>query len=148
LREVVDADLLLLVVDISDDRWEHHINVVDHVLQDIGADKVPRVHVFNKSDRILPKERTVATKAMGLANSIVVSARKGTHVEQLAGLIDDSLNDSRTMDMLIPFTESKTIAWLHRFGDIRSKSYTEKGTIVRAVINAKDIATVKRFEIV
>jgi len=147
LREVVDADLLLLVVDISSDRWERHIKAVHEVLRTIGAGEIPQLYVFNKTDKISSQEQQDRIRAMELGDTIMVSARDGTNVELLAGRIDNRLNDSHTIDMLIPFAESKTVDWLHRFADIRSKGYTEEGTIVRAVINAEDVATLKKYQI-
>ncbi|MEE8398575.1 MAG: GTPase HflX [Desulfobacterales bacterium] len=148
LREVVDADLLLFVVDISDPVWGHHIEAVQGVLRTIGADGISQLFVFNKTDRLSSQEQHNDIKAMNLENTIEVSAKKGTHIDQLVRRIDDTLNDSRTVEMLIPFSESKTIDWLHRFSEIRSKEYTDEGTLVCAVINAEDMAAVKKFELV
>lgn len=148
LKEVVDADLLLHVVDISDGQWEHHIEAVHGVLKTIGADEIPQLYAFNKADRPSSVEQQDGIKALKLKNTIVVSAKKDVNIDQLIIRIDDTLNDSRTVDLLIPFTESKIVDWLHRFAEITSKAYTEEGTVIRAVINAEDMKTVGEFEIV
>ncbi len=50
LHEAVDADLLLIVVDCSDPQAEAKLEAVESTLSEIGADSVPRMLVFNKSD--------------------------------------------------------------------------------------------------
>ncbi|GAB6078433.1 GTPase HflX [Hydrogenobaculum acidophilum] len=60
LEEVVLADLLLFVVDISDNRWLHKINTVEKILQDIGAHEKPVLYVFNKIDKIVSSKEQIA----------------------------------------------------------------------------------------
>ena len=54
LQEAVDADLLLHVVDASSPEWVEQINEVQQVLEEIGADSIPQLLVFNKLDAVLP----------------------------------------------------------------------------------------------
>lgn len=51
LSELQYADLLMHVIDISDRNWENHINVVDHIIEDLNVEK-PVLYVFNKSDKV------------------------------------------------------------------------------------------------
>ena len=50
LMEVQDADLLLHLVDVSDERFEYYIGQVNQVLKGLGADKIPQLLVLNKTD--------------------------------------------------------------------------------------------------
>jgi GTP-binding protein HflX len=52
LEEVGQADLLLHVIDASHAQWEEQIQVVDAVLAQLGLDRLPVAHVFNKMDRL------------------------------------------------------------------------------------------------
>ena len=148
LREVVEADLLLHVVDVSDHRWEHHIEAVHEVLESIGAHEVPQIYVLNKLDRASPAELETDPKVNGLKNHIAVSAKQGTHIDQLTRRIDEALNESQTVDLLIPFADSKVINWLHRFCEVESREYKEEGVFVRALINAEDMKTVEKFRVI
>lgn len=56
LSEIVEADILVHVVDISHDQFEEHIEVVDQVLAEIGASDKPTVLVFNKIDQYQDKD--------------------------------------------------------------------------------------------
>jgi GTP-binding protein HflX len=52
LDEALDASLLLHVIDASDPGFERQLEVTDKVLEEIGADDVPRLRVFNKIDHV------------------------------------------------------------------------------------------------
>jgi len=56
LEEMEDADLLLHVVDLSNPCFESHINSVEKILEEIALDRIPRLLVFNKIDRVDPSE--------------------------------------------------------------------------------------------
>jgi len=83
LEEVVQADLLLHVVDASAEDVEEREGAVERVLEEIGAEERPRILVLNKSDRA----SAARLAALGAARpgSIAVSARTG---DGLAGLLD------------------------------------------------------------
>lgn len=55
LTELIYADLLLQVIDVSDKNWPDHINVVHEILDELEVDK-PMLYVFNKADRLTPQE--------------------------------------------------------------------------------------------
>lgn len=83
LEEVVQASLLLHVVDVSDPEIERHMDAVRRVLDEVDAADVPVLLVLNKSDRLNPDER--AQLAGRYPGAAVVSAREGDGVE---GLLD------------------------------------------------------------
>jgi len=56
LEEMVDAHLLLHVVDISNPRFEEQIRAVDRILSDLDLEEIPRILVFNKIDLIPDEE--------------------------------------------------------------------------------------------
>ncbi len=82
LSEAVHADLLLHVVDASDKNAAKHMDVVEDVLRKIGADKIPRIVVWNKADRL--KRRLAASK-------LSVSATTGAGIDELTARIEKVL---------------------------------------------------------
>jgi GTP-binding protein HflX len=72
LEQVRTADLLLHVIDVSHPSWGEHRRVVDEVLEEIGAGKVPRLAVLNKQDLRPPGETP-----LGLPPSALPSPRNG-----------------------------------------------------------------------
>lgn len=66
LDETIEADLLLHVIDLSDERWEYKISVVNEVLGNLGATHKPIIYVFNKID-LLPPDYNFSTVAKKFA---------------------------------------------------------------------------------
>ena len=86
LEEALDASLLLHVVDASDPGFERQIETTEHVLNEIDAQDVPRLRIFNKIDHVgdaaAQAEREAALRA-AYPGCIVMSARRPGDVAQL-----------------------------------------------------------------
>ncbi|MFN3750800.1 MAG: GTPase HflX [Thiobacillus sp.] len=86
LEEALDAALLLHVVDASDPGFERQIEATEHVLNEIGAQDVPRLRIFNKIDHVgdaaTRDERTAELRAR-YPGCIVMSARRAEDVATL-----------------------------------------------------------------
>lgn len=86
LDEAIDAALLLHVIDASDPGFERQLEVTDEVLEEIGANIVPRIRVFNKIDYVgdatAQAEREIILRAK-YPDCIVMSARRPEEVAKL-----------------------------------------------------------------
>jgi GTP-binding protein HflX len=86
LDEALDASLLLHVIDASDPGFERQLEVTDKVLEEIGADVVPRIRVFNKIDHVgdaaAQTEREAALREK-YPDCVVMSARRPDDVAKL-----------------------------------------------------------------
>ncbi|OAJ70941.1 GTPase HflX [Methylobacillus sp. MM3] len=86
LDEALDASLLLHVIDASDPGFERQLEVTDKVLEEIGADVVPRIRVFNKIDHVgdaaAQAECEAALRAQ-YPDCVVMSARRPADVASL-----------------------------------------------------------------
>lgn len=83
LSELNYADLLLLVVDVSDSTWENHIHVVQEIIEDLDVDR-PILYVFNKADKITITPQLQALVDRFVPHVIISSVTK----EGLQPLID------------------------------------------------------------
>ena len=86
LEEALDASLLLHVIDASDPGFERQLAVTDNVLDEIGANAVPRLLVFNKIDRVGDTPAQAEREAMLRAlypDCVVMSARRPDDVAEL-----------------------------------------------------------------
>ncbi len=86
LEEVTEADIILHVVDISDDRWLDYIQAVKEVLEELSAGDKPTIYVLNKADRIVDSEEEVKHlphSAFVEGRSVVVSAHRRWNIEKL-----------------------------------------------------------------
>jgi GTP-binding protein HflX len=89
LEEVVEADLILHVIDVSDPDHEEKQQVVLDVLREIGAGDHPMLTVYNKSD-LLPPSRPALTD-----DGILVSAQTGEGLDHLVAEIVDHVSPVR-----------------------------------------------------
>jgi GTP-binding protein HflX len=72
LEEMLDADLILHVVDIGNPRFEQQISSVETILEEIGLDTIPRLMVFNKTDLVNPLwARSIARRFDGVTCSAI-----------------------------------------------------------------------------
>ncbi len=86
LDEALDASLLLHVIDASDPGFVRQLEVTDEVLEEIGANDIPRIRVFNKIDHVgdaaAQAERVAALRAK-YPDCVVMSARRPDDVAKL-----------------------------------------------------------------
>lgn len=144
LEEVADADLILHVVDASDEDPEGQLAAVREVLQEIGAAKVPEIVVFNKADAADPD--VIARLLRREPHSVVVSARTGEGLEALLAAIEDDLpRPEFEVDAVIPYGRGDLIARIHEHGELLSETHLETGTRVLARVDAPLQAMLAEF---
>lgn len=124
LEEVVEADLLLHVVDASHPNAKAQIEAVNAVLKEIGAHEKPTLMVFNKLDALASPESADAL-CQGFDHAVAVSARHGTGFDVLLGQVGTMMRPIRDfLDLAVPFGEQKAIARLHSLGQIMEQDYS------------------------
>jgi GTPase len=130
LEVVVDAELLVHVVDASVPEPDEQIEAVQTVLCEIGAEAVPQLVVFNKSD-LAPDE---AVRLVGThAGSVAVSARTGDGIDVLLRTVGDRLRALTAVhELVVPYERGDVLASLHREGEVLVESAGEGGMRVRA----------------
>jgi GTPase len=140
LGVAVDADLLVHVVDASAPDPAGHIRAVRDVLAEIGADGVPELLAFNKSDLAPGSAKRLADVWEG---SVALSATTGEGVEDLLLRIGSRLRAVMpVVEMLIPFDRGDVLAAAHRAGEVLRESAGETGMHIRGRF---DDATLSRF---
>ena len=134
LEEVIEADLLLHVVDISSPQAQEQIEAVNVVLDELDVADKPTLMVFNKIDGVT---------APGLAkrftdlypNSIVVSARSGEGFDAFMSELGKQLRPVREMlELSIPHSQSEVIAQLHEVGQVLERDYDSAEALFKALI--------------
>jgi GTP-binding protein HflX len=131
LEEVAQADLIVHVVDASDDDPEAQIRAVREVLSDIEALAVPEQIVFNKADAA-DAETQLRLRSL-VPDALFVSARTNAGIEELRALIDQRLpNPGRSVTALIPYERGDLLWQIHTHGEIVSEAHTGDGTLISA----------------
>jgi GTP-binding protein HflX len=124
LEEVVEADLLLHVVDVSHPQAEEQIAAVQAVLEEIGAQGKPTLMVLNKVDQLQHRE-LLERFLLRHPNAVAISARTG---EGIPGLLDElggALRPAREfMELAVPHDESALIARLHTVAQVLERDYS------------------------
>lgn len=127
LDEIRGADLVLHVVDASSEEYERQMRAVEETLEQIDAQDIPRVLVFNKADLI--DEDARATLMRKFPASVIVSARTGLGIESLIGAIARSAAAGESlMNVLVPFSRGDAVSLAHERCTVLAESYEEAGT--------------------
>ena len=126
LEEVVQADLLLHVVDVSHPLVEEQITAVNAVLAEIGAGEKPVLMVLNKVDRL---ETAVALGRLQerFPHAVAIAATTGQGLEELLAEISTQIRPERELlELRIPHEEAAVIARLHKVGQVLERRYLAK----------------------
>ena len=131
LEEVKDADLIVHVVDASDEDPEGQINAVRLVLNDVDAGHVPELIVLNKADIADPE--VVTNLLRREPHSVVISAKTGEGIdEHLLAIEADLPSLMQEIDLLVPYSRGDLISRAHATGDVISVEHGETGTRLHA----------------
>lgn len=136
LEEVVEADLLIHVIDASHPLVEKQIEAVQQVLRELGAHEKPVVHVLNKSD--LPETAAMAqVLSERLPACVVVSALKGTGLDHLRDALADQLRHrSVRLRLRIPHNQGRLLASIRNSGTVFAIEYEDETTLLDVGIPA------------
>jgi GTP-binding protein HflX len=134
LEEVAEADLLLHVIDASAPDRERHMSAVHSVLEEVGAQRVPAIEVFNKCDRLDAAER--ARLEALYPRALCVSALSGEGRDEVIAAMETKLAlDTATVTFSFdPHDEADRhqIADLYRFGRILRHVASDDTVVVEA----------------
>jgi GTP-binding protein HflX len=144
LEEVVDADLLLHVVDASALDAEQQIEAVRSVLHEIGAGDLPELLVLNKAD--LADEVDVKGLVAAHPGAVVVSAVTGDGLNVLLDTLASRLRAlAPIVELLVPYERGDVVAALHREGEVLVEVHAEGGSRLRARLPASAVTRFAEF---
>ncbi|MBL4812338.1 MAG: GTPase HflX [Rhodobacteraceae bacterium] len=133
LEEVLDADLILHVRDISHPQSAEQAADVDGILEGLGvSDDIVQLEVWNKID-LLSKEdqEAVRLRAARSDTAVPISAITGEGLDELIDLISAHLRPRRFEERLnLPYAQAQKRAWLHNEGVITDESNDEDGFVL------------------
>jgi len=133
LEEVTQADAIIHVLDASDPQAEIQRDVVDLLLNELGAGGKPRLTVLNKVDLLGPFERSGLHGLTGKEEPQMVSARTGEGLPDLITAIARLAAEQFVpVDLVLPYDKTGWISRIEQQGKIESIEYTEAGIQVKA----------------
>ena len=144
LEEVVEADVILHVRDVSHDDAEAQLRDVEKILHELGIEpheanhKRSLIEVWNKIDRLdnAARERVanIAERRAPADRPVLVSAATGEGIETLAKVIETRLAAGReVIELRLDPADGAGVSWLHRHTEVLQKSIDENGIIAMTV---------------
>ncbi|NEU03900.1 MULTISPECIES: GTPase HflX [Clostridium] len=131
LEEVIYADLVLHVVDSANSDAEKQIEVVEEVLKELKADDKPTMLILNKIDNADEDMINNLKEKYDNYEIIEVSARENINLDLLLNKCTELLPYKlKGFKVLIPYSDSSTVAYIHRNGKVDSESYEAEGTLM------------------
>lgn len=141
LDEVKNSDLLLHVVDFSNEEYEENIRVTNSTLKEIGADNIPVIYVFNKCDEVNDIKLPYVD-----GNKVYISAKNNIGINELINVISNNIfKEYVTCKMEIPFKRGDIVSYLKEKYDFISTQYTNDGTLIEICLNKKDYGKYKNY---
>ncbi|WP_186564836.1 GTPase HflX [Lawsonibacter celer] len=139
LEELEYADLLLHVIDASNLEWRSQVEIVEQLIQELGAGKTPRIDVFNKCDLytgdIVPHGPEIVS----------VSARTGQGMDALLSMIGDRLDaGAHRVVLRLPYDQGGLLDLLHRQAKVEQVEYGE-AIEVTAVCTPVQLGRLKEY---
>lgn len=145
LEELKFADILLHVVDASDENRVKHMEVVYSTLRDLGCGEKPVITVFNKMDKEvempLPQDKNCCAR-------VEICAKKQKSLENLLDVTEEVLKSFRKpMKVLIPYTEGSLLAVVHGKCEIINEEHTENGTLIEAYMTDEAAGRLEKYKV-
>ena len=126
LQEAANADLLLQIVDVSDEHYKDMMATTEKTLAEVGVTDVPMITVYNKADRT----KLVYPDVSG-ENTITISALDPASQDALIDLIKKQIfNDVQEVTLHIPFDQGAVQAKLAAKHTFSKEDYDETGTLI------------------
>lgn len=139
LEELVYADVLVHVIDISNPEWEEQARVVDSLIRQLGAETTPCLRVFNKCDAyigILPHGDAV----------VCISAKSGEGADVLVKKLAEMLDKgNKRVNLKLPYAKSALVDMLNREAAVISCEYTDEGIEMEVNVPPQVFGKVKEF---
>ncbi|WP_097074373.1 GTPase HflX [Ureibacillus xyleni] len=123
LEEAKNADLLLHVVDVSNEQYRFMMDVTNKTLAEVDIEGIPTIYIYNKSDLANVKYPLVS------GDNIWLSAEEGAGLDELIDMIRQHIfSNYVTCEMLIPFDKGDIVSYLNGNALVKNTEYEENGT--------------------
>lgn len=134
LEEVSEADLLVHVVDSSNPEFKQQIEVTEETLKELGAEGIPMIYAFNKSD-------LAGTSYPRIENDrIYLAAARREGVAELVGAIRKQVfRDYVMAEVVVPYDQGAWVAFFNEHAQVLETEYEEAGTRLKLELREADL---------
>ena len=132
LNEVVDADLILIVLDSSSDQVIEHYKVIKEVLNNLNANTSDYLVVLNKVDQI-DDHKKIQHLNVEFPDALLISALRSFGIEELKLKIVELMEKNfKTVDIKLPYSNSKNISLIQNSTYVMSRKYKDEYLLIKA----------------
>ncbi|WP_097027190.1 GTPase HflX [Clostridium peptidivorans] len=141
LEEITEADMLVHVVDYSTPNYKQHIEVTKNTLKELGADNIPIIYAYNKTD-LAEGEITKDEK-----DCIYISAKNKAGIDELVNEIcKRAFPQHVCCQLLIPYEKGNILSYFKDNANIKSTEYNSDGVLISMECKESDYERYKQFE--
>ena len=131
LEELEYADLLLHVIDASDENREEHIAVVDKLIAKLAKPETPVLQCYNKADLVEKTDIPIGEDV------VAISAKSGMGMDDLKVAIEKALGHSRHhVVVTLPYSMGGMVETLHSSAQVLNVDYTAEGIQVETIVDS------------
>lgn len=142
LEEVREADLLLQVIDYSDENHDEYIRVTQETLKELGAEQIPMIYVFNKADLCGMGQLAMIQGE----DKIYMSAKSPDGIEALVNMIAGKLSGGyEDCEFLFPYKRGDLVSYLNDNAVVFETDYRDSGVYMKANVKKSDVGRLKEF---
>ncbi|MBQ3061799.1 MAG: GTPase HflX [Lachnospiraceae bacterium] len=135
LEEAKYADIILHVVDSSNEDFHMQMHVVYDTLRQLKVEDKTVITAFNKVDRL---ENDEVLKDLRADETIKISAKSGTNLDELMKLIEEVLRKQKTLiEKVFPYAQAGRIQQIRKYGQLLIEEYRQEGIFVKAYVPNK-----------
>ena len=139
LEEVVDADVLVHVVDANHPQMTEQIDAARRLLAELGCADKPTIMAFNKSD-IVPDRQRLEERMSRDEHAVAISALTGDGLDALLNLVGERLEQQLVpVELTLPWTAQDLLPEVHTRGRVLSEDFVESGVALTARV-PEDVA--------
>jgi GTP-binding protein HflX len=148
LEEIVEADLLLHVVDISHPNALNQYQSVEDTLDQLGARHIPIVTALNKVDQLRDPEAAKAAVSHFSSKAVTLSALKGNGIPDLLQVIQQELYETYTPIVVrLPYQQGALISLFHEAGQIERIEHGRGGVLMQGRIPGRLVAQFSDWQV-
>ncbi|KRO00008.1 GTPase HflX [Companilactobacillus kimchiensis] len=141
LQEAQNADLLIQVIDVSDEHWQNMIEVTEKTLKEVGVVDKPMIYAFNKAD-LKPGQEFPSIEG----DNIYYSAIDKDSISKLVGLIKQRVfAHYQETKLLIPYSDQKLAEEVLRNSQVLTKEFTNDGSLIKANLSPEELERFNKY---
>lgn len=146
LDEAVFADILIILIDASDEEYPEQLAVTEQLLSDLGATNKPILYVFNKCDNGIA-HNPASVLMSGSENSVCISAVTGDGIDDFLSLLEKTALAGKTrVTFRIPNSEQGAMNILYKNATVEDVEYGADAVTVVATVDAKTRGMLRKYD--